>query len=388
MKKVFLIFLFCILVILRAYSQAPTKETVYGYVFDIANKEALIGANVYIKDIKMGNSTNSSGYFVITDVPPGEYTLTCSLVGYKTKNQKISVNYEKNPVVKIYIESEAVKSKEVVVTAEPTSVIEQLFEKPVSKIELTPTQINKIPQVIESDLLRSLQTLPGIVSVSDFSSALYIRGGMPDQNLYLLDGADVYNPEHAFGLFSTFNTDAIKKIDLSKGGFGAEYGGRLSSILNVNNLDGNRNNFEGSVGISLLSGKATFQSPIGEIGSISGSLRRTYFDQTIAKWMSDENIPDYYFYDGNVKAFFDINDNNKLTVSYFGGRDYLNFVFDKKVKDSPGFGYDWGNMTGSINWKTIFSPKLFANFWITSSYFSSNFEFTGFNEKKRMIFPI
>jgi len=192
-----------------------------------------------------------------------------------------------------------------------------------------------------------------------------------------MDGTDVYNPEHAFGLFSTFNTDAIKQVDLSKGGFAAEFGGRLSSVLNITNLDGNREEFEGESSISLLSAKTTLQMPIGNLGSISGSVRRTYFDQTIAKFIDD--IPDYYFYDANIKAFLDLNANNKLTISFYGGRDVLGVTFNNDSPDKVGFNYDWGNKTGSIRWTKVFNPTLFSNFWITASRFSSYFDLDEFN---------
>jgi len=180
-------------------------------------------------------------------------------------------------------------------------------------------QVNEIPKVIEADLLRALQTMPGITSISDFSSAIYVRGGTPDQNLYLVDGAEIYNPEHAFGIFSTFNTNAIKKVDVSKGGFGAEYGDRLSSVIDVTNLDGNMNNLEGDFNLSLIAASLTLQMPLGSIGSLSGSFRRTYIDQTYSKFI--KNLPDYYFDDGNLKGFFQLSDRDNITASYFGSHD-------------------------------------------------------------------
>jgi hypothetical protein len=282
--------------------------------------------------------------------------------------------------LKINLEPISLQTKEVVITGDSSRIIDKLFVKPISQVELTSRQINNIPRVIEADLLRSLQTLPGIQPLSDFSSALYIRGGTPDQNLYLVDGTDVYNPEHAFGLFSTFNTNAIKKIELSKGGFSAEYGGRLSSILSVTNLDGNRNNFQGDLSVSLLSGAVTLQTPLGKIGSVSGSFRRTYLDQTVAKFIDE--VPPYYFYDGDLKAFLDLDDENKLTFSLFGSKDNLDYTFEKDTQDKIGFHYDWGNTTGSINWKRIFAQKLFGNFWLTGSRYSSLFTFDEFGMKE------
>ncbi len=366
---------FLFLFILNIYSTAQSsgEATINGFVYDSSNGEALIGANIFIKEISTGASSNVTGYFVITDLKPGTFEIVVSYVGFRTFSQSVTLKANENKRIDVYLPPDIIQGEEVIVTGDSVRTIERLFSKPVSRIDLSPVQLGKVPQAVESDLLRTLQSLPGIVPVSDFSSAIYVRGGTPDQNLFLLDGTDVYNPEHAFGLFSTFNMDAIKKVEVYKGGFSAEYGGRLSSVINVTNNDGNRNNFEGKVSLSLLSLNTTLQTPIGNIGSLSGSLRRTYFDQTLAKVIDD--IPDYYFLDGNLKAFFDLSPTNKLSVSFYGGIDDLNFVLDKERPESFGFEYVWGNQTGSINWRSIITPKLFGNFWITGSRFFSDFDF-------------
>ena len=362
-----------IILILVSGSIFAQSFTFSGTVLEKSTGEALIGANVYLKELNYGASTNISGYFVIPNIPKGSYKLLVSYVGYKTQEIKITVNKDCQNCISVELEDEAVRTSEVVVSADSIRTIDKLYAKSVSQIELSPRQLSQIPQAVESDLLRSLQTLPGITSLSDFSSALYVRGGTPDQNLYLVDGTDVYNPEHAFGIFSTFNTQAIKKVTMSKGGFGSEYGGRLSSVLDVTNIDGNRKEFVGNVNVSLLSASTTLQMPVGSIGSISGSFRRTYLDQTVAKWVDD--IPQYYFYDGNLKGFFDLDKSNKLTFSVFNSKDDLDFKLDPDAEESLSFLYNWGNLTGSINWKHIFSPKLFASFWTTASRFTSNFDF-------------
>ncbi len=376
-------FLFAFVFLVSVISIAAQNEndaTVSGYVFDKESGEALIGASVYIKDLNVGATTNVSGYFVIPNSPVGNRAVVASYLGYKPFYQKVTLTQGENQILKIYLEPEAVQTKEVLITGDSLRTIEKLFVKPVSKVELNAKQINNIPRVIEADLLRSLQTLPGIQPLSDFSSALYVRGGTPDQNLYQVDGTDIYNPEHAFGLFSTFNTNAIKKVELSKGGFNAEYGGRLSSILSVSNIDGNRNYFQGDVNISLLSASTTLQMPLGDIGSISGSFRRTYLDQTYAKFIDE--IPAYYFWDGNLKAFLDLDDKNKVVISFFGGRDNLDYKFDKNSTSSLGFHYDWGNTSGSVNWKRIFTSKMFANFWLTASRYTSLFDFEDVNMRE------
>lgn len=351
--------------------QKSNTVTMSGFVHDKSTGEALIGANVFIKELSFGGSSNISGYFVIPNIPKGKYTLVCSYIGFRTYSQTFELDKDCDGCIKIEMEPATLQTEEVVVSADSIDTIEKLFVKPVSKINLTPSQINQIPKVVEADLLRALQTMPGIVSLSDFSSALYIRGGTPDQNLYLIDGTDVYNPEHAFGIFSTFNTNAIKKVEVSKGGFGAEYGGRLSSVLDVTNLDGNRNNFEGIFNLSLLSASTTLQMPIGSLGSVSGSFRRTYIDQTLAKAIDD--LPDYYFYDGNLKGFFDLGKKDKLSFSLFNSKDNLDFQLDKDAAESLRFLYNWGNTTASVNWKHIFNSRLFASFWLTGSRFQSEF---------------
>ena len=344
------------------FSQSESgMATISGFVFDETNHEAIIGANVYIEDLLIGSGTNVSGYYVIAEVPVGDHELKASFLGYSNWGKKVRVAAGENLRINIILKEGFLETETIVVTEDSIPLAEKLFKADISSIKLAPLQINAIPQIAEADLLRSLQTLPGILPLSDFSTALYIRGGTPDQNLYLLDGTDVYNPEHAFGLFSTFNTDAIKQVDLSKGGFGAEKGGRLSSVIDITNLDGNREFFEGKASISLLSAKTTLQMPLGESGSLSGSIRRTYFDQTIARAIDD--IPNYYFWDGNIKAFFDINKNNKLTISGYGGRDILDIDFNTNDDTDLGFQYNWGNITGSAKWTHIISPTLFSNFW-------------------------
>ncbi len=363
-----------IFLLMILFINVPAQKKLFsvsGYVKDKKTGESLIGANVYLEELSLGAATNNTGYFVIPEVPAGNFELTVSYIGYETEKISISVEENSNKILEIFLKPSSVVTKEIIVSDKSVNLSKRMFSAPISKIELLPSQIKNIPQMVESDLLRTLQTLPGVTSLSDFSSALYVRGGTPDQNLYLVDGTDVYNPEHAFGIFSTFNTNAIKKVEFSKGGFGAEYGGRLSSVLNITNLDGNRNYFEGIVNISLLSATATLQIPLSDFGSLSGSFRRTYIDQVYAKVIDE--IPAYYFYDANLKGFFDLGLKDKLSVSFFNGFDDLDFKIDKKVKESFGFLYCWGNTTASVNWKHIFGKKLFGNFWLTSSRFRSDF---------------
>jgi hypothetical protein len=388
LKRIYILLKISFLLVILNYTlifpQKYESASIEGFIYN--NKgEALFGADIHIEGKHKGATTNLIGFFIIRDVPFGEQTLLASFVGYKIQNIKINVVKSNNEIIKIFLEEDIIEKQEVVIKVDSNKSIDRMFLEPVSTVDLNVEQINNIPRLVSADLFRALQTLPGIQSLSDFSSSLYVRGGTPDQNLYLVDGTEVYNPEHAFGLFSVFNTSGIKNVELSKGGFGAEYGGRLSSVLNVTNIEGDRNNFKGEVNLNLISASATLQSPLGSIGSISGSFRRTFIDQTYAKVINE--IPDYYFYDGNLKAYFDLGENDKLIFSFYGGKDRLNYIFNKKLSNSVGFIYEWGNTTAGLNWLKVLSPDLVASFWVTVSGFNSNFNFSdaGFAEKNNIL---
>ncbi len=365
--------MFLMAVLLLSAAGLLKAGTVSGFIHDKQNGERLIGANAWLDGLSLGASSNTAGYFIITDIPAGLYWLQVEYIGYHPLRREIRLSPDEDLVIKIALIPDVLETEAIVVTADSVRTSERLYQQPISQVQLSPQEIRRMPQIAEADLLRTLQALPGILPSSDYSSDLYVRGGTPDQNLFLVDGADVYNPEHVFGLFSTFNTDAIKDVQLSRGGFGADFGGRLSSILDVTNLDGNRNEFEGSAAISLLSAKTTLQMPLGSKGSVSASLRRTYFDKTIGPYI--EEVPDYYFYDGHLKAFFDLNEKNKLSLSTYFGDDVLDYVFNPDIEDSPRLYYKWGNRTYSLRWTHIFTPRLFSNFWLTGSQYRSDFKF-------------
>ena len=368
-----------------AILQAMNTSSLSGFVLDAVSQEFIPGANVYLPGQRLGSSSNGNGYYIIPNLPAGEYSIKCQFVGYKPIERKLKLEPGEQKHLNIFMEEDVLLGDMIETNLNRSASVDNLFRQPVSKIKLSSIQIKRIPQVLEADLLRTLQNLPGILSISDFSSALYVRGGTPDQNLYLIDGADVYNPEHVFGFFSTFNTDAIKHVELYKGGFGAAYGGRLSSVVDVTYADGNRKKWGGSASLNLLSGKTSLYVPLGNNGSLSGSFRRTYFDQTAARLIND--IPKYYFYDANIKAVLDVDPDNKISFSVFSGRDVMDFIVNKKSEVKTGFNYNWGNRTASFNWMRVFSPRLFAKFWITNSMFSSDFDYNnGFdiNEKNNL----
>lgn len=354
-------------------SQTDSLGIIRGYIVNSTNGKNLSDIIVYLENYNISAETNMDGYFEIYNSPTGIQSLTFSCLGFKTIKKIMRVQKGENKIININLEPILLCTNEVVINSNSGYIIKELFIKPVSHVELTTAQINKIPGLGEADLLRTLQTIPGIQSISDYSSMLYVRGGTPGENLYLIDGTVVYNPEHAFGMFSTFNSSSIEKVKLLKGGFGAEYGGRLSSVLDVTNYGSNLKNFKCDLTLSLLSGSLVMNVPIGNLGFIAGSFRRTYLDHTAAKII--EGIPPYYFWDGSLKTMLNIGNKNKITVNYFGSRDNLNYILNKEAKEKVGFVYDWRNVIGSINWNWIITKFLFAGFSFSGSKYTSRFNF-------------
>jgi hypothetical protein len=376
-RYILLLAMICLANPVFAGAPAPSSS-ISGFVYDAASGESLIGANIFLGGDGVGAVSKSNGYYIIAGLSAGRYQLICTYIGYKEFKQNITLSENQQLKTNINLEPSILTGEIIEIHADSLRTAEQLYQKSLSRLSLSPMEIRQMPAIAEADLLRSLQNLPGILPISDFSSEIYVRGGTADQNLYLMDGADVYNPEHAFGMFSTFNTDAIKHVEVSKGGFGAVYGGRMSSIIDVTNLDGNRNKMEGAAEISLLSAKTTLQLPLKKFGSLSASFRRTYFDQTVGRFIDD--VPNYYFYDGHIKGFFDLGARDKLTLAMYYGKDILNYKFSAQTDEAEKMHYDWGNTTGSMRWTHIFAPGLLGNTWITASRFFSRFELTEIEE--------
>lgn len=337
-----------------------------GFVRDIKNRETLIGAAVYIPKIKKGAYTNRSGFYSITDIPNGKYKVQVSYLGYKKEVFEINFKNGKSIRKDFEISPIDVTTEDVVVTAEKEIEKRQIT---VSKVNIPVKQIKSIRIGGESDVFRTLQLLPGVLTSSQVSSGLYIRGGSPDQNLVLLDGSTVYNPTHLFGFVSSFNSDAIKDVELIKGAYPAEYGSRLSSVLLITQRDGNRNNFEGTANLGLISSKLSLNGPLGN-GSWFIGGRRTYLD--LLKPLIDTDpqnpIPDLGFYDLNGKITQYLGKDDIFSLSGFLSHD--NF-------DISGAGMDMnmylGNRTGSFVWKHIFSSNLFSSLNLTGSYYESGF---------------
>ena len=355
----------------------------------------------------MGAATNRDGYFVISKIPVGIYEFNVTMIGYGIHKEQISIKENKPIRLDIRLKEEIIETSEIIVTAE-----RQKFERSMesSQISLDLREINSAPAFVEPDIFRTLQMLPGVQTTSDFSSALYVRGSTPDQNLIMLDGIAVYNPYHLGGIFSTFNTDAIKEADFRAGGFPARYGGRMGAILNVINREGNTGKIKGMANVSLISSKALLEGPLPKWKGMKGSWmisgRRTYFDTLIDALKislgKDSDGSDiylefpYYFYDYQVKINLDINQNHRLTYSRFYGDDILNYAWkdsqnrnnsDVNVKSEFSFKIDWpwGNHTNGLTWRWIISPELVTKTFVSNSRYRFNFDL-GFEDRNTYTF--
>jgi len=345
---------------LLVFSFSSEAATVHGFVREKSSREPIIMANVWILGTHIGAATNMRGYYVLSGLAAGEYEICFRYLGYKTAIVKQRLNVDSDIAVDVELEEQPLQLAEMVITANQDQRENEI--RP-SQITVQTIELRRIPQVAEADLFRSMQMLPGVATLSDFSAGLYIRGGSPDQNLILLDQIDVYNPNHLFGFFSTFNTDAVKSVELLKGGFPANYGGRLSSVLNVYNKEGNRQEFSGVARLSLLSASSTIEGPWKK-GSWMISGRRTYLD--LAAKMAKIDLP-YYFYDGHAKINLDLDENNVAGISLYLGNDLLDLD-----NDGTTINLNWGNKTFSSQWTHLFSSKLFSHFVLAGSQFSSD----------------
>jgi hypothetical protein len=355
------IYIFCYFLLLFK-SSISLSGTIHGFVREKDTKEPIIMANVWIKGTNIGTTSNMKGYYVLSSLEPGTYEIYFRYIGYKTFIANQYIGKDDDIKFDVYLEMEPIRMEGTVVTAEREK--REMEIKP-SQIIVQATQLRGVPQIAEPDLFRAIQMLPGVATLSDFSAGLYIRGGSPDQNLILLDHIDVYNPNHMFGFFSSFNTDAVKSVELLKGGFPAMYGGRLSSVLNVINKEGNREEFQGVARLSLLSSNATLEGP-WKYGSWMISGRRTYLD--LAAKIVDFDLP-YYFYDGHGKINFDIDKKNQASLSFYVGNDVLDLS-----QNEIDIKLDWGNKTFSAQWMHLFSSKFFSHFVFAGSRFDSDTE--------------
>jgi len=389
-------FLNVTIVVSLTFLSAQSTSSINGFIRNDVNGEPISYANVFISNTSLGAATNRDGYFVISDIPSGIHEVNVSMIGYAVHKETIDLTETNSIRIEVRMKEQVIEGSEVLVTAE-----RQKFERSIesSQISLDIREINSAPAFIEPDVFRTLQMLPGVQTTSDFSSALYVRGSTPDQNLIMLDGIVVYNPYHLGGIFSTFNTDAIKEAVFHAGGFPARHGGRMGAILNVVNREGNTNDITGMANISLISSKGLLEGPLpkwkGMKGSWMVSGRRTYFDSIIdamkipiGKKADGTDVYfqfPYFFYDYQVKVNLDINQDHRITYSRFYGDDVLDYSWDEKEsmdnvtvnRDSEtGFNikWPWGNRTNGAIWRWIVSPELVAKTFISNSRYRFDFD--------------
>jgi len=368
-RKYFL-FLFFLLVILRpglADSDPPKNATISGFVRDARNGESLTGAVIYPKENpSAGITSNSYGYFSLS-LPTGEYSLIVQFLGYKTKI--IALELKENVKLNFEMEEESIALKEITITGEKNN-INVVQSELISKINIK--EIQNIPVILgEKDILKTIQLLPGVTPAGEGNAGFYVRGGGVDQNLILLDEAPVYNPSHLLGFFSTFNSDAIKDITLYKGGFPAEYGGRLSSVVDIKMNEGNNKEYHISGGIGIIASRLAVEGPIFKNkGSFMIAARRTYADiflRLLSSKGADSTASKstLYFYDLNLKANYQFSDKDRLYFSCYLGRDNFNL--------GGVLGLNWGNVTATTRWNHIINDKIFSNTSLIFNKYSYNF---------------
>ncbi|TAE46693.1 MAG: TonB-dependent receptor [Bacteroidetes bacterium] len=352
--------------ILPSFLFAQKTVTLSGVVREAETGETLIGASVVAPSLGKGTYTNDYGYYSLS-LPAGSDSVQIRFIyaGYTTSAKTLIISAD----MRIDVELSVASLDEVVIEAD--SYEEQLNSTQMSVERISMKEAKLIPALLgEVDIIKTLQLKPGVTSGSEGSSGIYVRGGGPDQNLVLLDNTVVYNPSHLFGFFSTFNADAVKDVKLYKGGFPAQYGGRLSSVIDVKMNEGNRKKFAGSGGLGLIASRLTLEGPIvKDKASFIVSGRRTYVDvftRLINELQADNQnfnpIPSYFFYDLNGKLNYEISDKDQLFLSGYIGRD--RFKFEDGTFD---FSFAWGNSNATLRWNHIFTPKLFLN---TSAHFS------------------
>lgn len=351
---------------------AQQKYTLSGYIKDALSGENLIGATISIPGAGRGVNSNAYGFYSIT-LPEGNYEITFSYTGYETQNQPVELNKDVN--LNIQLGPRVVAAEEVVVYAKRKDG--NVREAQMGKVDLSIAQIKSLPAIFgEVDVLKTLQLLPGVRNAGEGNAGFYVRGGGPDQNLVLLDDAVVYNSGHLFGFFSIFNSDAIKNVSLIKGGMPAQYGGRLSSVLDIAMKDGNMKKMEVEGGIGAIASRLSIQGPIKkDKASFIVSARRTYIDALVKPFVRRESSfygSGYYFYDLNTKVNYKFSDKDRLYLSGYFGRDVFTF---NNTQRSFRANIPWGNATATVRWNHLFNRQLFSN--TTLVFNDYNFAFNG-----------
>jgi hypothetical protein len=352
----FTIFLLLISVIGSTHNlKAQSKVTISGYVRDAETGEELIGVTVYVPDLSLGAVTNVYGFYSIT-LPQDNYNINYSYMGYTM--QSVAINLQTDLKKDVELVTSVETMQEIIITGEAKDINVTGLEISTERVDLA--QLKKMPSVFgEPDIIKAIQMMPGVITAGEGTSAYFVRGGSADQNLILIDEAPIYDPSHLFGFISVFNADVIKESKLYKGGIPAAYGGRLSSLLDVRTIDGNKKKFAGHAGIGTLASKVMLEGPIKkEVSSYMVSARRSYADLFLMFAGNENSVS---FYDINAKVNWTIGPKDKIFAAGYFGRDSFSFA--------ENFAFDWGNATGTLRWNHLFSNKLFSNTTLITSQF-------------------
>jgi len=369
MRKVYHLSLFVFLLsifLLFPNNNSLAQDTgiLRGLVTDSTTAEALAFSSAYIKELKIGANTDNRGYFLITSVPANQnYTLIVSYVGYSTKTMTIRVSKGKLSHYNIKLAPANIQMKTIESIGERISTT----DSKISIDRISAKQLESTPKGVESDVFRTIKYLPGVTSTSDVSARYYVRGGTSDQNLVLVDGITIYNPFHALGLFSVVDPDIVNSIEFFKGGFGAQFGGRLSSVMNIILKDGNKNRLSSKLSGSFLSGKFLLEGPIGD-GSFIITGRKSFSNQIIKKFLNENNVP-VDFYDISFKANYidaDFLPGSKFSVNGFSSSDNLNNA-DPSIED-----YNWKSNAFGFKWFQASDAPLFFELGLSISNFNGS----------------
>jgi hypothetical protein len=339
-------------------ASAQQRSVLNGYIWD-ENGEVLIGANIFIDSLLVGSTSNAYGFYSI-GLPPGDYEVTFSFIGYEKRIEQVNLRENRTLNITLKERTESLPGVEIAADRHHS----QLSSLRMSSNRISSQQLKQIPSIAgEPDLIKAIQLLPGIQATNEGLSSYIVRGGNYDQNLVILDEAIVYNPTHLLGFFSIFNSDILKDSRIYKGDIPAQYGGRLSSLLKVSSKEGNNNRFSGSGGIGTILSKITLEMPVlKKKGSVLFSGRRSYAD-IFLPLSKDEDVKynRTYFYDVYLKANYRANEKNQFFLSGYLGRDVFKYKNEYYVT--------WGNITGSFRWNRLFSSRLFSNLSVIYSQY-------------------
>lgn len=330
------------------------SHTLSGFVVDGTSDEPLVGANLYVPSLRRGTSTNQHGFYSVT-LPADSIRLVVSYLGYEQKVLPLKLQSDRRRTIRL--SRSAVRAGSLEVAAEQTPLQKATRT---STVEITADRAKQTPTLLgQTDVLKTLQLLPGVQSGNEGTSGLYVRGGTPDQNQILLDGAPLYNVSHLFGFLSVFNPDIVQNVRLTKGGFPARYGGHLSSVVEVNTEDGNRNAYDVEGSLGLVASRLTVQGPIvDDKTSFLLSGRRTYIDWLMPAFSEDDLDGGYYFYDVNAKLNHRFSSADRLAFSLYTGDDTF---YNREDDESSLFDLSWGNLTSTLQWTHVFGDRLFGS---------------------------